>query len=119
MATMTDAEWQALNENFETVSLLQAVDAVDALRGHLNDREKYQPPEIRDNLLKLHQLAMKVVNEGQKGRAPALFELAAEIEDEISDMMEALATIQDSVTKLTALHPASLTDDGDSDADDD
>jgi hypothetical protein len=116
---MTDAEWQALNENFETVSLLRAVDAVDTLRVHLGDREKYQPPEIRDKLLKLHQLAMKVVNDGQKGRAPALFELAAEVEDELFDMMEALTTIQDAVTTLTALVPARLTDGGEGDADED
>jgi hypothetical protein len=60
---------------------------------------------------------MKVVNQGLKSRAPALFALAAETEDEISDMIEALTTIQDSVTRLTAPHPASLTDGGDGDED--
>jgi hypothetical protein len=32
MAKMTGAEWQRLGENFDTTSLLQAVDAVDALQ---------------------------------------------------------------------------------------
>jgi hypothetical protein len=119
MAQMTDAEWEALTENFETASLLQAVDAVDTLRGYLNDRDKHQPPEIRDKLLKLHQLAMSVINEGHEGRAPALFELATEIEDEIADMMEALTTVQDSVTRLTALQPESLLDGDEDEADED
>jgi hypothetical protein len=37
MATMTDAGWQHLYENFETYALLNAVDAVDRLRDDLND----------------------------------------------------------------------------------
>jgi hypothetical protein len=111
MATMTDAEWQVLAENVDTASLLQAVDAVDTLRTHLSDGAGYRPPEIRDRLSQLHQPTMVVVNEGRKGTAPALFEFAAELEDEISDMMEALTAIHDTITKLTALYPPSLIDD--------
>jgi hypothetical protein len=111
MVEMTDAEWQALDENFETASLLQAVDAVDMLRTQLSDGDGYRPPEIRDRLLKLHQLAMDVINDGRKGRARELFELATELEDEVFDMMEALTTIQNTLTRLTALHPPSLIND--------
>jgi hypothetical protein len=38
--TITDEEWNELApENFDTTALLRAVDAVDELRGDLNDGE--------------------------------------------------------------------------------
>lgn len=51
-------------ENFDTTTLLRAVDAVDELRDDLNDGEDGSPPQLRTDLLKLHQLAMAVFNEG-------------------------------------------------------
>ena len=38
-------------------ALLRAVDAVDELREDLNDGEDYRPPQLRTDLLKLHQSA--------------------------------------------------------------
>ena len=119
MAKITEAEWQALGENFDTISLRQTVDAVDMLRTHLSDREEYRSPEIRDRLLKLHQLATDVINEGRKDKAQALFDLAVELEDEVHDMMEALTEIQGTITNLTAQYPPSLIDDSEGDPDDD
>ena len=56
---ITDEEWEKLSPaNFETHSLLRAVDAVDELRNDLNDGEYATPPQLRTDLLKLHQLAM-------------------------------------------------------------
>jgi hypothetical protein len=57
MGGMSEKDWETLHENFETADLLRAVDCFDALRGYFNDREHFQPPEIRDELLKLHGLA--------------------------------------------------------------
>jgi hypothetical protein len=102
---MTAEEWQALYENFETQWLLDAVDDVDTLRSHLSDGERYRPPEILDKLLKLHQLAMAVMNNGSRRKADDLFELATELEDEVSEMMEALTRLQDTLAKLTDLRP--------------
>ena len=68
MATcITDKEWEQLSpEHFETAALLRAVDAVDELRDDLNDGEGFSPPQIRTDLLRLHQLAMSVINEGAR-----------------------------------------------------
>jgi hypothetical protein len=67
VARITDEEWDKLSpENFETHSLLRAVDAVDELRDDLNDGEYATPPQLRTDLLKLHQLAMAVINEGSR-----------------------------------------------------
>ena len=76
---MTDEEWQHLYENFETTELLSAVDAVDSLRDDLNDGECFRPPELRTNLLKLHELAMAVVNNGSRSQASKMFDLAMDL----------------------------------------
>jgi chromosome segregation ATPase len=108
MAEITAKELEALQDGFDTFSLIHAIDELDKMRGHLNDREHHNPPEIRNDILKLHDLAMDVVNHGVTSRAQALFELATEIEDQLSDLSEALENIQEAIAKLTDLHPESL-----------
>jgi len=41
---MTDDEWQALFENFETRWLLDAIGDIDTLRSHLSEDGRDQPP---------------------------------------------------------------------------
>jgi hypothetical protein len=109
---MTDEEWQHLYENFETTELLSAVDTVDSLRDDLNDGEYSRPPELRTNLLKLHELAMAVVNNGVRGQASEMFGLAMDLEEQVSHMMTNLEQIQDTLAKLIALYPESLDPEG-------
>lgn len=107
--TITDTEWEKLNpSNFETASLLRAVDAIDEMRDHLNDRQGGAPPEIRTDLLRLHGLAMAVINEGSRSRARALFDLATDIDERIGLLMDSLVTVQETIEELTRLYPASL-----------
>lgn len=108
MTIMTDDEWQKLYENFETTDLLRAVDSIDRLRDDLNDREHGAPPEIRSELLKLHQLAMDVINSGSKSQAAEFFELAGKLDIQVEEMMEALEQVQDTLSKLMELYPESL-----------
>jgi glutathionyl-hydroquinone reductase len=107
---MTEDEWQHLYENFETTDLLRAVDVVDSLRDDLNDGEECRPPELRTNLLKLHQLAMAVVNHGSCRQAFGMFELAMDLDEQVSHMMNALEQVQETLAKLVALYPESLSD---------
>lgn len=116
MATMTNEEWQHLYENFETYALLDAVDAVDRLRDDLNDGDHGRPPELRINLLKLHGLAMAVVNQGAVSQAPEMFDLAMDLDEQVSQMITQLEHIQDTLSQLVALYPESLAD---ADLDDD
>ncbi len=110
MAEMSDRDWEALHENFATADLLTAVDSLDALRGHLNDREHFQPPEIRDELLKLHGLAMRVIGAGARGGAAEMFDLAEDLEEQVAQMLEDMEQIADTLEKLTSLRPKSLDD---------
>jgi len=110
MATrITDKEWEQLSpEHFETVALLRAVDAVDELRDDLKDGENAAPPQIRTDLLRLHQLAMSVINEGSRNQVGDLFELASDLEEQVSSMMNTLEEVQETLSQLTALYPDSL-----------
>ena len=106
---ITDEEWEELSpENFETAALLRAVDAVDDLRTDLNDGEDGRPPQLRIDLLKLHQLAMAVINQGSRSQVADLFEFAVDLEDQVLGMMTTLEQVQETLSQLTALYPESL-----------
>ncbi|AVX93411.1 transposase [Pseudomonas putida] len=113
--SITDEEWDELSpENFETATLLRAVDAVDVLRCDLNDSEHGGPPQLRTDLLKLHQLAMAVFNEGSRSRVDELFELAVDLEDQVHSLITSLEQVQETLSQLTTLYPESLSyEDGD------
>jgi len=108
-ARITDDEWDKLSpENFETHSLLRAVDAVDELRDDLNDGEYATPPQLRTDLLKLHQLTIAVINEGSRSQVADLFELAGDLDEQVSYMLTKLEEVQETLSRLTALYPDSL-----------
>ncbi|HCB1593324.1 TPA: transposase [Enterobacter asburiae] len=108
-ANITDDEWDELSpENFDTTALLRAVDAVDELRSDLNDNEDGGPPQLRTDLLKLHQLAMAVFNQGSRSQVADLFEFAVDLDDQVCGMMTALEQVQETLSQMTALYPESL-----------
>ena len=102
---MTEQEWQQLYENFETFDLLTSVDRLDQVRYRLADGDNLEPPQIRTELMNLHQLAMEVVNQGRTDKAEELFELADELDIQVFEMIENLGYIQDVLMKLTVLAP--------------
>lgn len=109
MTKMTEEEWQNLYENFETTWLLEAVDHIDNARGYLGDGENWEPPQIRTDLLKLHQLAMDVVNKGWTSKTQEFFDLANDLDMQIFELIEELEFVQNTLTKLIDLYPESLT----------
>lgn len=107
---MTEAEQHNLRENFTPSSLLDAVKDLDALRDAFSDRDGFRPPEIREKILQLHALALDIMNRGWDSRAREFFDLAADLDDEIFDALEALERIQRTLSMLTDLYPESLLD---------
>lgn len=106
---ITDKEWSKINpEAFDTTTLLGAVNAVDAMRGELNDGEDGRPPELRTNLLKLHQLAMSVFNRGARSQVAEMFDLAVDVEDQVLGLMDSLEQIVKTLSQLTDLYPETL-----------
>ena len=110
MATeITDEEWDALaSESFDTTTLLRAVDAIDRMRGYLGDGENGEPPELRTDLLRLHQLTMDVFNQDARGRVSTMFEAAVDLDDQVYVLMASLTEVQETLSRLTALYPESL-----------
>lgn len=105
---ITDEEWNELYDSFETTKLLSAVDAVDIVRGELSDDEDGCPPKLRTDLLRLHQLAMAVFNEGSRSQVENLFNFALELDDQVYNIMTALDEVQTTLSELTELYPESL-----------
>jgi len=91
---MTNEEWEQLYNQFDTAWLLDAVKKIDEVRQHLGDRDAWQPPQIRDDLFQLHQLAMDVMSHGSTPQAQAMFDLASDLEMQLTDMIEALEVVQ-------------------------
>ena len=117
MNRLSEKAHQKLYENFETTTLLDAVDHLDRLRSELADDEDFRPPTIRQDLLRLHQLAMDVVNSGYLSKGEELFNLAFDLEDQVFGLMENLEAIQDTLSALTRLAPDEDKDDDDDDDD--
>ena len=108
MAKITNEELQNLYENFDTARLLDAIGQIDEARRHLGDSENYKPPQIRFDLFKLHELAMSVINNGSTEKAQELFNMAFDLEMQVSTIIELLENVYCTLGKLTDLYPQSL-----------
>ena len=104
---MTDDEWRNLYENFETMDLLYAVDHLDKLRSYLADGPDFEPPELRNDLMKLHQMAMPIVNHGQDTELTGFAELAEDLDSQVFQMMQSLEHVQATLRQLIRLMPDS------------
>lgn len=104
MSDLKKRTHQKVYEGFQTTSLLEAIDHLDNLRRGLSD-DGIRPPQLRDDLLKLHQLAMDYVNEGYLDKQEELFDLAFEIGDKIFDLVQSLEAIEITLQNLTAFAP--------------
>jgi hypothetical protein len=62
--------------------------------------------------MKLHELAMAVVNNGSRNQAAKMFDLAIDLDEQVSRMMKELELIHETLAKLVALYPESLDSDG-------
>lgn len=91
---------------FDTSALLRAVDDLDLMREHL-DGDGHKPPEMRNDLLRLHGFAMRFVNEGwtDATTTEGMFDLAADLENRIDDLSDALDRMRETIGELAALAP--------------
>ena len=110
MAKIKKEDLGTLQEEVESREILDCVDDIDHARSYLGDGENFRPPQIRADLLKLHELAMSVINHGNTSKAQEFFDLAFDIESEISSLIEHLENVQEVLTKITNSVPESLAD---------
>lgn len=101
----------SLTGDFDTTRLLSAADAVDVIRNALGGGLGGLPLKFRDDVLRLHQMAMHVFNDGQASGTEAMLELAFELQAGVDDMMAALGEVQDTLTDLSATNTDDQSDD--------
>lgn len=111
MAKITAKEWRVL-DNMETTPLLDVVGVIDRVRSELADGDGLNQPQIRDDFLTLHQLGMQVRQRGGDRVAQEFFELATDLDMQISGLITALTEIQDTLTTVLDLYPESLSGPG-------
>ena len=93
-------------EEFDTTRLLYAADALDRMRSILGDTIMYAPPEIQDNLLRLHKITLE---QQEIAEYPDIdeevFDLAWELESDLYEIQEAAESILKVLNDLTELSP--------------
>jgi len=117
MARISEKTRQKLLDKFETMDILEAVEALDQIRHIMADGDEIKPPQVRDDLLNLHSILHKVVNEGHDmSEDEDIWKLASEIEDTLYPLLENAEKIVNVLQKLMDLDPDN--DDADDDDED-
>lgn len=101
---------EELQQSFDTMEILDAVDLIDKIRASICN-----PEDMRFDLLRLHGQAHALINgdysnsSGKEGYA--IWELADELEIEISEWAEKLRKVSILLDKLVMLAPEEEYDD--------
>jgi hypothetical protein len=98
-----DKLWQ----DYDTMEILHAVDALDAVRYVIADDDDFRPPEIRRQLIRIHKLALKQLGEGltlDDKEVAELANLVDEINTVVSDMIEQLEKIKEALKPLEKMY---------------
>ncbi len=99
-----------VERGFETRDLLAAVDVFGEMRTHLNDIGIAGPPQMRGELLDLHQLAMEAYPNGSKEDLIKLYEDAEDLESTAFELMEQAEKLHQLLESLMATEPEDLRD---------
>lgn len=94
---------EKLQEEFDTTQILDAVDTIDEIRYRICD-----PEGMRDDLLRLHGLAHALINGDASNAAEEdgpIWELADDLEDQISDWIDKLRNLAHLLDQLVLLMP--------------
>lgn len=81
---------------FATSDILDAIDHLDRMRALLADTD-FGEPSLRDELIKLHKLALNAESDD----APELANHAFEVECEVGNIFEAAESLQSVLMKIT------------------
>ena len=102
-----DTSLDKLRDEYDTTRLLAAVDAFDKIRSIVGGSH-FEPPETREELMKLHAVASRVINEDEPlsdDPDENLTEMAWEIEAQVEDISEAADKILRALSDLVGLCP--------------
>lgn len=95
--------FRKLQNSFETMKVLYALDTIDQIRGDI-----CEPDQMRDSFLQLHQMVHHLFNGSYPGGRidhESVWELADELSITLSGYIEALEPIIELLDKLVDLAP--------------
>ncbi len=110
-AQLTEEEREDIDDNFESQSLLDAIDQVDKLRSIFGDRDINRPPEIREDLMALHGVVFDAITQGSPHpKELEIWDMASDIESYLDEAREAIDEIQETLTALIETMPERVAD---------
>jgi hypothetical protein len=89
-------------EEFDTHEILNVIDDLNEIREHMSD-SGIRPPQIRDDLLKLHTMAFDMQQGGPI--TEELYELTEEVSSTMFTVIAAAEKIQETIDELQRLLP--------------
>jgi len=104
MIRLNEEGIEELCDDYDTMQLLYAVDALDQVRYVIGDEEDFKPPEIRRQLMRIHKLASKRLTGGYRLTDEEVEELA-DLVDEVD--MTLFSTVENLEKIQKALKPLS------------
>lgn len=107
MGQMSQKTLAKLQRKFESWDLLDAVDELDKIRYLTADVEEFFQPQVRLDLMKLHDMTFKLINHGDTSWSEDedFWELAFEIEDTVRPIYEGAKKLLSIIHWLTSLAP--------------
>jgi hypothetical protein len=92
-------------DDFDSADLLTALDQLDSIRYNLAGEDDIGPPQVRTDLLELHQLILHLVTYSGNNNKEKILELLEDIQVVIGEIQESADSISDSLDDLeTALN---------------
>jgi len=96
---------QRLRAKFETSEILDALHCFDKIRPIISDHD-FRPPKTRENLLKLHSMAMELVNyqsADEEEKLKKVLKLANDIHIKVYTCLKNLMKVKVTLEKLYGL----------------
>ena len=107
---------EQLEEAIETIQVLDAVDHLDRMRSHIGDRDINTPPQIRDDLMKLHSILREVLSASDNDTSDhGLFELVWDIEENLYPVLENVQKILDLIEQINQFSEVAYEDEEEQD----
>jgi hypothetical protein len=110
MITLSEQELDHFDDEVDTMELLDCVDTLDSMRGILNDRDIVAPPQIRDDLMKIHSLLFDGIKQSGGAIGDELPDLLFDVIDELETLVSDAESILDVLRKVQKALPARFFD---------
>ena len=111
MPSMTEQQWDDLEDDLDTTRLLAAVDLLDRLRATTKRGKNDALLRYREAFLEMHRLATLAFSRSDTSALRDFFELAGELAGEAGGRSELPEAVQRLLLDIVGLFPDQLSED--------